>query len=87
MGLPAAPLPLDRLLGHELDPGEQRLLRLRGLVKVPVGPVTVDRDGRVAVAQHQLDGRPDADGVVVAVGSVAVDRDGLLLDLDQLPAA
>ena len=33
----APALGLDRLLGHELRPGEQRLLRLRGLVIVAVG--------------------------------------------------
>ena len=33
-----AALRLHRLLGHELRPGEQRLLRLRGLVVVAVRP-------------------------------------------------
>ena len=31
LGLPATASWLDRLHGHELGPGEQRLLRLRGL--------------------------------------------------------
>ena len=67
LGLATAALRLARLLGHELSPGEQRLLRLRGLVMVVVGGVAVPVPvGVVPVAQDQLDGRPDA-ACVVAV--------------------
>ena len=78
----AAPAPgLYRLLGHELRPGEERLLRLRGLLVVAVA-VAVDR--QAAVAQDQFDRRPDAVSVVaVPVGPVAID--GLRLYLDDLP--
>ena len=55
--LPAAALRLHRLLVHELRPGEQRLLRLRGLVVVPV---PVHRGRRMAVAVD-LDPRKGAD--------------------------
>ena len=71
LDLEAPALWLHRLLGDELRPGEQRLLRLRCLVAVAV-PV-----GVAAVAQDELDRRHDADGGVVAV---AVDLDGLRLD-------
>ena len=78
--LAAPSLRLDRLLGHELRPGEQRLLRLRGFVVVAVPvDVTIDRD--------KLDRRPDGFGVVaVAVRPVPVDLDGLRLDIDDLSA-
>ena len=46
--LPTAAPGLDRLLGHELSPGEQRLLRLRRLIVVSVA-VAVDRNRRVAI--------------------------------------
>ena len=36
LGLAVAALGLHRFLGHELRPGEQRLLRLRGLLVVAV---------------------------------------------------
>ena len=58
LGLPTAALGLHWLLGHELRPGEQRLLWFQGLVTVAV---TV---GGVAVAQRQFDCRPDAACVV-----------------------
>ena len=83
-GLDLAALGFDRLLGHELRPGEQRLLRLRDLVAVAV---PVDLDGCVSVAvgvvagvQDELDRRPDA----VSVVAVPVDLDGLRLDFGEL---
>ena len=82
---------LHRLHGHELGPGEERLLRLRGLVVVAIA---VDV-GMVPVAQDEFHRRPDAGGVM-AVGPVPVDRgrrmpvavdcDDLRLDLHDLPA-
>ena len=93
MRLPAAALRLDRLLGHELGPREQRLLRLQSLVVVV--PVPVHRGRRMVVAvgpvaRHQLDRRPDGVGVVsvapVSSTGQAVDRDGLRLHFHQLPA-
>ena len=87
-----AALRLHRLLGHKLRPGEQRLLRLQGLVVVTVA-VPVDRGGNMAVAVgmaavdwDQLDRRPDAVSVVVAA-AVPVDLYGLRLDFDLLPAS
>ena len=85
-GLAPADPGLHRLLGHELRPGEQRLLRLRGLV---VGAVAVPVDlhgcvsvpvGVLGVGGDQLNRRPDADGVVVAV-PVGLDR--IRLDFDR----
>ena len=56
----AAPTPgLYRLHGHELRPGEERLLRLRGLVVVAIAIAV----GMVPVAQDEFHRRPDAGGV------------------------
>ena len=71
LGLPDAALRLHRL-GHELRPGEQRLLRLLGFVVAAVDRdrcVPVPVRGHVSVAQDKLD-RPPArtpgasDGVI-----------------------
>ena len=71
LGLSLATLRPDRLLVHELGPGEQRPLRFVALLVVAVGWDKLDRR---------------TDGIVMAVCPVAVDLDRLRLDFHQFPS-
>ena len=77
LGLPVAWLRFDRLLGHELGPGEQRIPQLLGFVVVATVPVDV------MPVRHKLGRRPDAEGVVVSGETGTSERDAVPVLLDD----